>query len=149
RDLLLRPAPTVLTPHAGELARLLGPGTTREQIEARRLEHVRRAASELSATVLLKGSTTLIAEEDRPVRVNPTGTSWLATAGTGDVLSGLAGALLATGMSAIDAATAAAYLHGLAARLAAAGMPGPDDSDPGRQAPISAHDVVTALPEAF
>ncbi|REE98177.1 NAD(P)H-hydrate dehydratase [Thermomonospora umbrina] len=146
RDLLYREAPTVLTPHAGELARLLGGGVTREEIEARRLEFVRRAATELAATVLLKGSTTLIAEEDRPVRVNPTGTPWLATAGTGDVLSGLAGALLAAGMSAIDAATAGAYLHGLAARIAAGD---PIDPAPGLEAPISAYDVVTALPAAF
>ncbi|MCO6004621.1 NAD(P)H-hydrate dehydratase [Actinoallomurus purpureus] len=140
RDLLWRTAPTLLTPHAGELARLLG--TDPAEVEARRLEHVRRAAEELNATVLLKGSTTVIAEAERPVRVNPTGTPWLATAGTGDVLSGLTGALLAGGLEAIDAATAGAYLHGLAARLSA---------DPyGRgEAPISAYDVVDALPGAF
>ncbi|KAB2351780.1 NAD(P)H-hydrate dehydratase [Actinomadura rudentiformis] len=135
RDLLRREAPTVLTPHAGELSRLLD--VEREIIEARRLEHVRRAAAELSAIVLLKGSTTLVAEEDRPVRVNPTGTPRLATAGTGDVLSGLIGALLAGGMQALDAAAAGAYLHGLAARLSSDG------------APISAFDVVSALPDAF
>ncbi|MFD0685582.1 NAD(P)H-hydrate dehydratase [Actinomadura fibrosa] len=142
RDLLLRSAPTVLTPHAGELSRLIGAG--REAIEAARLEHVRRAAAELDATVLLKGSTTLVAEPDRPVRVNPTGTPRLATAGTGDVLSGLIGALLAGGMPALDAAAAGAYLHGLAARLAAA----PDPARRG-ESPISAHDVIRALPEAF
>jgi hydroxyethylthiazole kinase-like uncharacterized protein yjeF len=136
RDLHLRSAPTVLTPHAGELARLLG--AERADIEAGRLDHVRRAAVELSATVLLKGSTTLIAEADRPVRVNPTGTPRLATAGTGDVLSGLIGALLAGGLAPLDAATAGAFLHGLAGRLA--GEEG---------APISANDVVTALPGAF
>jgi hydroxyethylthiazole kinase-like uncharacterized protein yjeF len=140
RDLLHRTAPTVLTPHAGELARLLG--ADRHAIEARRLEHARRAVAELPAIVLLKGSTTLIAEEDRPVRVNPTGTPWLATAGTGDVLSGLIGALLAGGMSPLDAATAGAYLHGLAARLAVS--PGGEG-----EAPISAQDVITALPRAF
>ncbi|TDC84076.1 NAD(P)H-hydrate dehydratase, partial [Actinomadura sp. 7K507] len=111
RDLLRRAAPTVLTPHAGELSRLIT--ADREDIEARRLEHVRRAAAELSATVLLKGSTTLVAEHDRPVRVNPTGTPRLATAGTGDVLSGLIGALLAAGMPPMDAAATGAYLHGL------------------------------------
>ncbi len=140
RDLLRRAAPTVLTPHAGELSRLISAG--REDIEAARLDHVRRAAAELSATVLLKGSTTLIAEADRPVRVNPTGTPRLATAGTGDVLSGLIGALLAGGMPAMDAAAAGAYLHGLAARLAAA-------PDPGAESPISAGDVIEALPAAF
>ena len=120
RDLLWRDAPTLLTPHAGELARLLD-GADADQIEARRLEHVRRAAEELGATVLLKGSTTVIAETGRPVRVNPTGTPRLATAGSGDVLSGLIGALLAGRVPALDAATAGAYLHGLAGRLSAAG----------------------------
>ncbi|RKS76147.1 hydroxyethylthiazole kinase-like uncharacterized protein yjeF/hydroxyethylthiazole kinase-like uncharacterized protein yjeF [Actinomadura pelletieri DSM 43383] len=140
RDLLARAAPTVLTPHAGELSRLVD--ASRDAIEAARLEHVRRAAAELSATVLLKGSTTLVAEQDRPVRVNPTGTPRLATAGTGDVLAGLIGALLAGGMPAIDAAATGAYLHGLAARLAAAPTPGPE-------APITAPDVIDALPAAF
>lgn len=140
RDLLWRDAPTVLTPHAGELARLLG--TDAEQVEARRLEHVRRAAEELGATVLLKGSTTVIAEVGRPSRVNPTGTARLATAGSGDVLSGLIGAFLAGGTSALDAAAAGAYLHGLAGRLAAA-----DGAD--TEAPISAYDVIDALPRAF
>ncbi|HEY2286647.1 MAG TPA: NAD(P)H-hydrate dehydratase, partial [Streptosporangiaceae bacterium] len=92
RDLLPRNAPTLITPHAGELARLLG--TDPASVEARRLEHARRAAAELGVTVLLKGSTTVIAAPDGgPVLVNPTGTPWLATAGSGDVLSGLAGAL--------------------------------------------------------
>jgi hydroxyethylthiazole kinase-like uncharacterized protein yjeF len=141
RGPLRRTAPTVLTPHAGELARLLG--VDRADVEARRLEYVRRAAAELSATVLLKGSTTLIAEEGRPVRVNPTGTPWLATAGTGDVLSGLIGALLAGGMAPLDAAAAGAYLHGLAARFAAA------PRDARRAAPISADDVAASVPRAF
>ncbi|MBC6458573.1 NAD(P)H-hydrate dehydratase [Actinomadura sp. HBU206391] len=143
RDLLGRTAPTVLTPHAGELARLIG--ADREAIEARRLEHVRRAVAEVPAIVLLKGSTTLIAEAERPVRVNPTGTPWLATAGTGDVLSGLIGAFLAGGLPPLYAATAGAYLHGLAARLAAS----PHDTAERGQAPISAYDVITTLPRAF
>jgi ADP-dependent NAD(P)H-hydrate dehydratase / NAD(P)H-hydrate epimerase len=138
RDLLWRDAPTVLTPHAGELARLLG--TDADQVEARRLEHARRAAEELNATVLLKGSTTVIAEAGRPVRANPTGTPHLATAGSGDVLSGLIGTLLAGRVPAIDAASAGAYLHGLAGRLAAG-----DDAE----APVSAQDVIEALPAAF
>jgi hydroxyethylthiazole kinase-like uncharacterized protein yjeF len=136
RDLLKRSAPTVLTPHAGELARLLD--ADRSEIEARRLEFARRAAAELGATVLLKGSTTLIAEHGLPVRVNSTGTPLLATAGSGDVLTGLIGALLAGGLSAIDAASAGAFLHGLAARLISAG-----------HAPISAADVIAGLPHAF
>jgi len=112
-------------------------------VEARRLEHARRAAAELGVTVLLKGSTTVIAEPGSETGlVNPTGTSWLATAGSGDVLSGLAGALLAQGLTAPDAAIAAAYLHGLAGRLAAA----PHDM---AAAPISAQDIIQALPGAF
>ncbi len=139
------PAPTLITPHAGELARLFG--TDPASVEARRLEHARRAASQLGVTVLLKGSTTVIASpspEAEPVLVNPTGTSWLATAGSGDVLSGLAGALLAQGLAPAQAGLAAAYLHGLAGRLAAAG-PG----DGTAQAPIGASDLVRALPAAF
>jgi hydroxyethylthiazole kinase-like uncharacterized protein yjeF len=155
--LLPRQAPTLLTPHAGELSRLLG--ADRADVEARRLEHVRRAATDLQATVLLKGSTTVIATPDgsEPVYVNPTGTPWLATAGSGDVLSGLAGSLLAQGLAPAQAAAAAAYLHGLAARLAATGRDAaahdadlPEllgDAPPG--APISASDVLRALPAAI
>jgi ADP-dependent NAD(P)H-hydrate dehydratase / NAD(P)H-hydrate epimerase len=136
--LLPRPAPTLLTPHAGELGRLLG--TDPAEVAARRLEHARSAATKFGACVLLKGSTTVIASPDGldPVLVNTTGTPWLATAGTGDVLSGLAGALLAQGLLPPEAAIAAAYLHGLAARIAAAGG-----------VPIGASDVVRALPAAF
>ena len=122
--LLPRPAPTLLTPHAGELARLLG--ADRPDVEAHRLRFATRAAAELGCTVLLKGSTTVIAspEPDQEVLVNPTGTSWLATAGSGDVLSGLAGSLLAQGLEPSRAAAAAAFLHGIAARLAAGGTTG-------------------------
>ncbi|MEU4404356.1 NAD(P)H-hydrate dehydratase [Streptosporangium sp. NPDC023963] len=129
RSLLRRGAPVLITPHAGELSRLIG--VPRERIEARRLENVRRAAAELGVTVLLKGSTTLVAEDGRPVRINPTGSPWLATGGTGDVLAGLAGALLAAGLSGYDAASCAAYLHGIA----------------GREGPLTAWDVAEALPE--
>jgi hydroxyethylthiazole kinase-like uncharacterized protein yjeF len=141
--LLPRAAPTLITPHAGELSRLLG--TDGSSVEARRLEHARRAADQLGVTVLLKGSTTVIASpaQSQPVLVNPTGTPWLATAGSGDVLSGLAGALLAQGLEPAQAGLAAAYLHGLAGRLAAA--PDPDSGE----APIGASDLVRALPAAF
>ncbi|MGC5013796.1 NAD(P)H-hydrate dehydratase [Streptosporangium sp. DT93] len=130
RSLLYRSAPVLITPHAGELSRLLD--VPRDRIEACRLENVRRAAMELGVTVLLKGSTTLVAQEGRPVGVNPTGSPWLATGGTGDVLAGLAGALLAAGLDAYDAASAAAYLHGIA----------------GREGPLPAADVAQALPGA-
>ena len=160
KGLLPRSAPTLITPHAGELARLLG--TDGASVEARRLEHARRAAGELGVTVLLKGSTTVIAPSggapEQPVLVNPTGTPWLATAGSGDVLSGLAGALLAQGLAPAQAGLAAAYLHGMAGRLAAAGAAGPLAADnvsalvsSGRagEAPIGASDLVRALPAAF
>ena len=148
KDLLPRSAPTLITPHAGELARLLG--TDPDQVSARRLEHAHQAAAELGVTVLLKGSTTVIASPpqagDLPVLVNPTGTPWLATAGSGDVLSGLAGALLAQGLAPAQAGLAAAYLHGMAARFAAGR---PDEAEADGEAPIGASDLVRALPDAF
>jgi ADP-dependent NAD(P)H-hydrate dehydratase / NAD(P)H-hydrate epimerase len=114
-------------------------------VEARRLEHARLAATEFGACVLLKGSTTVVAPPDglHPVFVNTTGTSWLATAGSGDVLSGLAGALLAQGLLPRQAGIAAAYLHGLAGRFAAAG---PEERG---EAPIGASDLVRAVQAAF
>jgi hydroxyethylthiazole kinase-like uncharacterized protein yjeF len=155
RALLRRDAPTLITPHAGELARLLG--TDRDAVEARRLAHARQAADELGVTVLLKGSTTVIARPNGdggrgcgPVLVNATGTSWLATAGSGDVLSGLAGALLAQGLSPAEAGAAGAYLHGLAGRLAAAGGRRRSDNDgTDTGAPIGAADLIHALPRAI
>ncbi|MFI0511443.1 NAD(P)H-hydrate dehydratase [Streptomyces sp. WSLK1-5] len=131
-----RTAPTLMTPHAGEAAALLG--VPREEVEGARLASARELAARYEATVLLKGSTTLIADSGGgAVRVNPTGTPWLATAGSGDVLSGLAGSLLASGLSALDAGSTAAYLHGLAGRFAADG------------APVGAHDVAEAVPSAW
>jgi hydroxyethylthiazole kinase-like uncharacterized protein yjeF len=155
RSLLPRPAPTLLTPHAGELGRLLEADPA--EVAARRLEYARRAATEFGACVLLKGSTTVIAPPDDldPVLVNTTGTPWLATAGTGDVLSGLAGALLAQGLLPPQAAITAAYLHGLAARLAAADLggagtgAGEEGADARGASPIGASDVVRVLPLAF
>jgi hydroxyethylthiazole kinase-like uncharacterized protein yjeF len=142
-----RGAVTLLTPHAGELARLLGADPA--DVAARRAEHALAAAARLHACVLLKGSTTVIAppgpDGAGPLRVNSTGTGWLATAGTGDVLSGLAGALLAQGLGVSEAAAAAAYLHGIAGRYAAAGA-GPG---PAGEAPIGATDVIGALPAAI
>jgi hydroxyethylthiazole kinase-like uncharacterized protein yjeF len=152
--LLDRPAPTLLTPHAGELGRLLGADPA--DVAARRLEHARAAAERFGAAVLLKGSTTVIAPAgDGAVLVNSTGTSWLASAGTGDVLSGLAGALLAQGLGVSEAAAAAAFLHGIAARRAAAGTgdsqepTGPAAEPAGGESPITAGDVIRALPAAI
>ncbi|MGW0530813.1 NAD(P)H-hydrate dehydratase [Streptomyces sp. NPDC003032] len=135
REVRARRAPTLLTPHAGEAAALLG--VSRAEVEAGRLSAARELAGRFGATVLLKGSTTLVAPTERAVRVNPTGTPWLATAGSGDVLSGLAGSLLAAGLDARDAGSVGAYLHGLAARRAADG------------APVAAQDVADAIPGAW
>jgi ADP-dependent NAD(P)H-hydrate dehydratase / NAD(P)H-hydrate epimerase len=132
----------VLTPHAGEAAGLLH--ADRGQVEAHRLDSVRRLADTYGATVLLKGTTTLIAEPGRvTVRANPTGTPALATAGSGDVLAGLIGGLLAAGLEPFDAASLGAYLHGLAGRRAQSRRP---DSAP---APITAPDLLHALPGAW
>lgn len=128
-----RTAPTVLTPHDREFERLFGP------VGGDRVGAARRAAAESGAVVLLKGQATIVAAPDGRVRINPTGSHWLATAGTGDVLSGLAGALLAAGLDPLDAAAAAAYVHGVAGTLAA-GTPG---------VPIIAMDVVEAIPAAI
>lgn len=111
----------VLTPHAGELAALLG--VDRARVEASPLTHARRAARELDDVVLLKGRHTVIAAPDGSTRINTTGTPWLATAGSGDVLAGLIGALLAAGLDTLDAASVGAWLHGAAATLAADGGP--------------------------
>ena len=128
--------PFLLTPHAGELSRLVG--ADRADIEARRLHHARAAARDLGAVVLLKGSTTVVAGPDGRVRVNPTGTPALATAGSGDVLAGLCGALLAGGLDPFDAGSVGAWLHGLAGRLASDG-----------RTSIIAGDLLEALPRAL
>jgi ADP-dependent NAD(P)H-hydrate dehydratase / NAD(P)H-hydrate epimerase len=139
-----RPAATLLTPHAGELARLLRADPA--AVTARRTEHAQAAAAAFGCCVLRKGSTTVIAPAgDGPLCVNPTGTGWLATAGTGDVLAGLAGALLAQGLDVGEAAAAAAYLHGISARYAAGGAGG----HPSGEAPIGAGDVIGSLPDAI
>lgn len=111
----------VLTPHAGELAGMLG--VAREEIEARPLTHVREAAARFGCVVLLKGHRTLVASPDRLVRATSTGTPWLATAGAGDVLAGLVGSLLAAGLPAFDAASVGAWMHGAAGTRASRGGP--------------------------
>lgn len=114
-----RSAPTVLTPHAGEFARLSGapPG-------ADRIADTRRLADRLGVTVLLKGNVTVVAAPGGPVHLNAAGNSWAATAGSGDVLSGVIGALLAAGLAADESAAAAAFVHARAADLSARD-PGP------------------------
>lgn len=113
------PLTTVITPHAGELARLLQVG--RDEVERDRLTYLLQAVQRFNVTVVLKGSTTLIASPDGRISANPTGSIGLATAGSGDVLTGMIGALLARGCEAHEAAVAAVWLHGVAGSLAQAG----------------------------
>jgi NAD(P)H-hydrate epimerase len=101
-----------LTPHPGEAARLLG--TTTRRVQSNRLAAAQKLARAARAVVILKGAGSLIATPSGRVTVNPTGTPLMATAGSGDVLTGTVGALLAAGMEPETAAIAAAYLHGAA-----------------------------------
>jgi hydroxyethylthiazole kinase-like uncharacterized protein yjeF len=124
--------PALLTPHAGELSRMLG--VPREDIEADQLHHARLAAERFEAVVLLKGRHTLVADPTGRVQVTTVGPSWLATAGAGDVLSGLCGSLLAAGLHPFDAGAVGSWLHGAAATAAGGG------------GPVVAGDVAEALP---
>jgi NAD(P)H-hydrate epimerase len=130
-----RDAPTVLTPHAGELGRLLGEESA--WVDAHRLEAVRRAAERFDAVVVLKGADTLIAAPGKGVLVHDGRAHGLATAGTGDVLTGVVGAFLAKGLEPRLAAAAAVAVHHRAATLAP------------QQAGLVAGDVVAALPRAL
>jgi NAD(P)H-hydrate epimerase len=109
--------PLVLTPHPGEMARLCG--TTIEAVQADRIALAADRARAWGATVVLKGAGTVVAAPGRPPAVIPTGNAGLATGGTGDVLAGLVGALLAGGLPPFDAARAGAWVHGRAGDLAA------------------------------
>ncbi len=131
-----RVAPTILTPHSAEAARVLG--TTPEAIDSDRLAAV-SALAVGSATAVLKGPATLIAEDGRIV-VNPTGGPGLATLGTGDVLSGIIGAWLARGLLPLDAAAVGTYLHGAAGDCAARDL---------TTICCTAEDVDSYLPEAI
>jgi ADP-dependent NAD(P)H-hydrate dehydratase / NAD(P)H-hydrate epimerase len=137
-DLQARRAATVLTPHAGELARLLELDS--EQIERERLRHVRAAAQRSGAVVLLKGDDTLIATPVGTVAVSRGGSPALATAGTGDVLTGVIGALLAERLDPFVAAAAGVWLHAAAGREAARRQ--------GAAEGVIAGDVIEALPAA-
>ncbi|MFC9892349.1 NAD(P)H-hydrate dehydratase [Nocardia sp. NPDC127579] len=132
-----RSAPTILTPHAGEFARLTG-----REIGSDRVGAVRDLAESWCLTVLLKGRATVIAAPGCPVLVNEAGGSWAATAGSGDVLSGIIGALLAAGLEPRWAAAAAARAHALAANLAA------QEANPA-SAPISASPLLAHLRPAI
>jgi hydroxyethylthiazole kinase-like uncharacterized protein yjeF len=136
-----RDAPTLLTPHAGELARLLtrvrGTEVSREEVTAAPLAHAREAAERTGCTVLLKGSHTLVVSPDpgRPVRCQADAPAWLATAGAGDVLGGLLGTLLAAGLDPVDAGALGALVHGVAA----------DRANPG--GPVRISEVARRIPE--
>jgi ADP-dependent NAD(P)H-hydrate dehydratase / NAD(P)H-hydrate epimerase len=133
-----REAPTVLTPHEGELARLLGRKS--DWVRSRRLNAVQAGADDVGAVVLLKGADTLIAAPGRGVLVCDLGNAGLATAGAGDVLTGVVAAFLAKGMEPRLAAAAAAAAHGVAANLAA---------ERHGSAGLLARDVVEALSPAL
>jgi ADP-dependent NAD(P)H-hydrate dehydratase / NAD(P)H-hydrate epimerase len=130
-----RSAPTVLTPHSGELGRLLGEESS--SIDAHRLDAARRACERFGAVCLLKGADTLVAAPGNGTLVYGLGPDSLATAGTGDVLTGIVAAFLAKGLNARMAAAAAAAAHGLAASLAP------------HQTGLVAGDVVASLPAAL
>ncbi len=136
--LAARTAPTLITPHAGELGRLLG--TSSAAVDHARLQSAREAAVRSGAVVVLKGDDTIIVSPDGRVAVSEGGAPALATAGTGDVLTGICGAFLASGLEPWHAACAAVRAHLLAGRAAAV-ADGPDG--------VMAGDVVAALPRAI
>ncbi|MET1074043.1 MAG: ADP/ATP-dependent (S)-NAD(P)H-hydrate dehydratase, partial [Umezawaea sp.] len=122
----------VLTPHDREYARLMG-----EDVGADRVAAAKRAAARFNAVVLLKGNTTIVADPGGAVAVNRSRSAWPATAGSGDVLSGVIGSLLAAGVYPLLAAAGAAHVHSLAGELAANG------------APIPASSLMAAIPDAI
>ena len=127
----------LLTPHAGEVARIfgvLGHEVAREEVEARPAHYARWLARLTDATVLLKGSTTLVASPSGRLYSQDDGPPWMATAGSGDVLAGIAGALLAAGIRAPEAGAMAAVVHGKAGRLASG------------DGPLAAADIADAVP---
>lgn len=135
-----RTFPTVLTPHPGEMARLLGSSV--REVETRRVECAREAAERYGAVVVLKGAHSIIAEPDRDggrLWINLTGNAGMGTAGSGDVLAGMTGSL-AAGMEIADASRLAVHLHGLAGDIAASRIGG---------AGMTATDILAAVPEAF
>ena len=132
------PSPKVITPHPGELARLLG--TSADKVQSNRLKSALEAAERFQVVCVLKGARTVIATPDGDAYINPTGHVALASGGSGDVLTGVIGSLLAQGLSTVDAAIVGVYVHGLAGEIAGEniGVPG-----------ALAGDVLISLPEAF
>jgi NAD(P)H-hydrate epimerase len=134
---LKRDLPTILTPHPGEMARLLA--STSGEVQRDRLAAARAFAAGSGALIVLKGQRTIVADPEGRAAVNPTGNPGMASGGTGDVLAGVIGALLARRCSGWLAATAGVFVHGLAGDRAAARL-GPDS--------MLAGDVAHALTEA-
>lgn len=138
-DLLAdKPFPLVITPHAGEFERLTG-NIVPTEIHAR-IKTAREMAKLLRLTLVLKGSPTIVAGSDGQTNLNPTGNSGMATAGSGDVLSGIIGSLLAQGMSGIEAAVCGVFIHGMAGDLAAEKL---------GERGVIAGDMVRFLPRVF
>ncbi|MFP6616999.1 MAG: NAD(P)H-hydrate dehydratase [Candidatus Hydrogenedentota bacterium] len=136
--ILKRTHDTVLTPHPGEMARILH--TSTEDVIERREECAKNIAKELAVTVVLKGYQTIVAAPDGSCVENSTGNNGMGTAGSGDVLSGLIGGLMAQGLSGHDAAQLGVFVHGLAGDIAA---------DYYSQRGMIARDIVQCLPEAW
>jgi NAD(P)H-hydrate epimerase len=131
-------APVVLTPHPGEMGRLLG--CTAADIEQDRPAAAREAAARYGAWIVLKGARTLLAAPDGRLWINTTGNPGMATGGTGDVLAGMIGSFLAQSLPLPDAAAAAIHLHGLAGDLAVEQV---------GEASLIAGDLLAYLPAAF
>ncbi len=133
-----RDGATLLTPHPGEAARMLG--VTAEVVQHDRIGSVRRLAEIYNCTVILKGAHTLIADSGGSISLNVTGNSGMGTAGSGDVLAGIAAALLAQGLTVPQAARLAVYLHGLSGDHAAAAK---------GERPLMAGDIIEEIPQAY
>ncbi|NUM56006.1 MAG: NAD(P)H-hydrate dehydratase [Candidatus Hydrogenedentes bacterium] len=131
-------APVVVTPHPGEMARLAG--ITVEHVQRDRVVVATQFAARQKCVVVLKGHNTVIAGPDGKCMVNPTGNVGMATGGTGDIVSGLIGGLMAQGMSPMDAACAGTYVHGLAGDIAAKCA---------SQRGMIARDLLLAIPSAW
>ena len=132
------PDDAILTPHPGEMARLTG--KTVEEVQARRFDIIRMASAQWNKTIVLKGAFTFIAAPQGSVRVSPFANAGLASAGTGDVLSGAVAGLLAQGLSLLDAAACGVYIHGLAGEMVKAEL-----GDAG----MLASDLLSALPRGI
>jgi len=132
--------PKVITPHPGEMARLLGTDTRQVQSAGGRIGAATQAAEKFNCVVVLKGARTVIAAPGEAPCINPTGNPGMAGGGTGDVLTGMIAGFLGQGMSPLDAATAAVYLHGLSGDLAA---------ERTTQTALAAGDLLRFLPDAL